>query len=101
MVECHDIRCPTHGSIKVRGNVFVGKVKSMKPSKTVSIMRVVTHYVPKFERYRKVKSVVAAHKPDCMQDIHEGDVVRIGETRRLSKTKAFVVLGKETGEAVQ
>lgn len=100
MSECSDERCPLHGKVKVRGNVFVGKVVSAKPSKTVTVQRKLVKYIPKFERYKKVKSKIYAHNPDCI-NAKEGDSVRVGETRRLSKTKNFVVievLSKEEGE---
>jgi small subunit ribosomal protein S17 len=100
MAECTDTRCPTHHGLAVRGNVFVGRVKSMKPSKTVSVMRVLTQYIPKYERYSKRKSVIAAHLPECIK-VQENDVVRIGETRKLSKTKSFVVMGKVSKEDKQ
>ncbi len=91
---CSDPKCPVHGYLKVRGNIFTGKVTSAKARKTVTIERTITHFVPKFERYKKVRSKIAAYNPDCIA-AKEGDVVRIGECRKLSKTKAFVVLGVE------
>jgi len=94
MVECNDSKCPVHGSIKVRGNVFTGKVVSAKPAKTVIIEREIVHFVQKYERYKKIKSRIAAHNPECM-NAKEGDIVTIGETRKLSKTKNFVVMSVE------
>jgi|GEM_PF-36910 len=94
MAECNDKRCPVHGSISVRGNVFTGAVISAKPSKTVIVERVLVKFVPKYERYAKSKSRIYAHNPDCI-GAKENDIVRVGETRRLSKTKSFVVLKVE------
>lgn len=91
MVECNDSKCPVHGSIKVRGNIFTGKVVSAKAAKTVTVEREITHFVTKYERYKKVKSKIAAHNPECI-NAKEGDIVTIGETRKLSKTKNFVVM---------
>ena len=91
MPECNDTRCPVHGQIKVRGNIFTGLVVSAKAPKTVKVERVLAHYVPKYERYKKVRSRIAAHNPPCINAL-EGDIVQIGETRKTSKTKAFVVL---------
>jgi small subunit ribosomal protein S17 len=91
MAECNDKRCPVHGSISVRGNVFTGLVVSAKPSKTVVVERAMVKFVPKYERYSKSKGRIYAHSPDCI-GAKEDDVVRVGETRRLSKTKSFVVL---------
>ncbi|MBI2598505.1 MAG: 30S ribosomal protein S17 [Candidatus Diapherotrites archaeon] len=90
MQECSDLRCAAHGQIKTHGNIFSGEVISTKADKTVTIQRSVTHYVPKYERYKKVRSKIAAHKPPCI-DVFVGDIVRIEETRKLSKTKNFVV----------
>ena len=90
MSECNDVNCPIHGNLKVRGNVFVGKVISAKNAKSVTVERVLVKYLAKFERYKKSRSKIYAHKPDCMK-VKEGDMVEAGETRKLSKTKSFVV----------
>jgi small subunit ribosomal protein S17 len=91
MTECNDKRCPVHGSLRVRGNIFSGIVVSAKPSKTAIVERTIVKYVPKFERYKKSRARITAHNPDCI-GAKEDDVVKVGETRRLSKTKSFVVL---------
>ena len=75
----------------IRGNVFEGKVVSAKAAKTVTVERILIQYVPKYERYKKVKSKVKAHNPESI-NAKEGDNVRIGETRRISKTKNFIVM---------
>jgi small subunit ribosomal protein S17 len=75
----------------IRGNIFEGKVVSAKASKTVIVERVLTHYLAKYERYKKIKSRISAHNPESI-NAKEGDIVRIGETRRISKTKSFVVM---------
>ena len=75
----------------VRGTVLEGTVISAKAPKTITIERFITRYVPKYERYKKVRSKVKAHVPDGVL-VAEGDVVRIGETRKLSKTKSFVLI---------
>lgn len=93
MVECNDLKCAVHGSLKVRGNVFEGHVINAKGTKTVTIERILTKFIKKYERYLKVKSKIKAYCPDCFE-VKEGDIVRIGETRKLSKTKSFVVLEK-------
>ena len=77
--------------LSVRGSVFEGKVVSTKADKTVKVERSLTKFVKKFERYKKITSTIKAHNP---KDINakEGDMVKIGETRKISKTKNFVVL---------
>jgi len=74
----------------IRGNIYYGKVVSAKANKTVTVEREITQYLPKYERYKKGKSKVHAHNPNNMAK--EGDLVKIGETRRISKTKTFVVM---------
>jgi len=76
--------------VSKRGNVFTGKVVSDKMDKTVIVMRELTQFIPKYERYKKVKSKIAAHNPPEI-NAKVGDVVSIAETRRMSKTKSFIV----------
>ncbi len=97
MAECTDPKCAVHGKIKARGNIFTGKVESAKSDKTVSVKRFLTHYIPKYERRKKVVSVIRAHNPACI-GAKEGEWVKLGETRKISKTKSFVVLKKITKE---
>lgn len=75
----------------IRGNIFEGKVISTKSRKTITVERILTQYIPKYERYKKIKSKVKAHVITGMHP-KEGDIVRIGETRRISKTKNFVLM---------
>src|SRR3989338_9977639 len=78
-------------NLSVRGSVLTGLVVSAKAPKTVTVERIITKYVPKYERYKKTKSKVKAHNPDSI-GAKEGDIVTIGETRKLSRTKSFVVI---------
>jgi len=75
----------------IRGNIFEGKVTSAKANKTVTVERELIQYIPKYERYRKIRSRIKAHNPLSI-NAKEGDWVKIGETRRISKTKSFVVM---------
>jgi small subunit ribosomal protein S17 len=75
----------------IRGNIFEGIVVSAKANKTITVERVLTHYISKYERYKKVKSRVKAHVPEGIE-VKEGDKVKIGETRRISKTKNFILM---------
>ncbi|MEM3412170.1 MAG: 30S ribosomal protein S17 [archaeon] len=93
MESCKDKNCPIHGELRVRGQILEGVVVSNKPKKTVIVERDYLLYVPKYERYERRKSKISAHCPECV-DIKVGDKVRIGECRKISKTKAFVVLEK-------
>ena len=75
----------------IRGNIFEGVVVSAKANKTVTVERELTQYLQKYERYKKIKSKIAAHNPTSI-NAKEGDKVRIGETRKISKTKNFIVM---------
>ncbi|MFH0954929.1 MAG: 30S ribosomal protein S17 [Candidatus Micrarchaeota archaeon] len=90
-MECKDPNCFKHGQVKVRGNVFTGTVVSAKADKTVTIKRTIARFISKYERYKKSTSKIKCHAPECM-GIKEGDTVRIGETRKLSKTKSFTAM---------
>ena len=78
-------------NISVRGKTFVGKVVSAKMHKTVVVEWERRTLIPKFERYEKRRSKVSAHNPESI-NAKEGDMVRIQETRPLSKTKNFTVI---------
>lgn len=77
--------------IKTRGRTFVGTVISDKMSKTVVVHWERRFYVKKFERYERRQSKVNAHNPDEI-NAKKGDIVKIVETRPLSKTKNFIVV---------
>lgn len=97
--QTRDENCPFHGSIRVRGRQHTGTVVSTKMSRSAVVQWEHRHFLPKYERYEKRLSRITVHAPDCMS-IKEGDVVRIAETRPLSKTKHYVVienLGQEKG----
>ena len=86
-----DPKDPFYGSVKVRGRVFTGTVTSAKMQKTVSVEWPMRKYVKKYERFELRRSKVKAHNPESI-NAKEGDLVRIAETRPLSKTKNFVVI---------
>ena len=88
---CSDDDCPFHGTLSVRGQIIEGTVASTAMEKTVVVEREYDVFVPKYDRYMKRRSRIAAHAPTCF-DLTEGDTVRIAETRPLSKTKNHVVV---------
>ena len=93
MQQCEDKNCPKHGTLKVRGAVIEGIVVSDKPKNTIIVQKEYLYYVPKYERYERRRTKVNAHKPSCME-VKVGDKVRIGECRKVSKTKTFVLIEK-------
>lgn len=90
--SCTDNNCPFHGTLKVHGKQFTGKVVSDKMQHSVLVEWVGWRFIPKYERYKKTRTRVTVHNPPCI-NAAEGDIVKIGECRPLSKTKTFVVLG--------
>ncbi len=97
--SCNDPNCPYHGHLKVRGLILRGRIVSLKMNGTAVVEHSYLHYNKKYKRYEWRRSKIHAHKPPCV-DVKVGDMVIIGETRPISKTVSFVVLGraKEEGE---
>jgi len=89
--ECTDKKCPYHGAVKIRGRIFTGTVTSDKMQNTATIEWPVRKFIKKYERFELRRSKVKAHNPKCI-DAKTGDIVKIGETRPLSKTKTFVII---------
>ena len=89
--SCNDVKCPVHGSLKLRGRTFTGDVISDKMPKTVTVQWPRQIYLSKYERFEKRRSKVKAHVPACMK-VKIGDRVRMAECRPISKTKNFVVI---------
>ena len=87
------VRVRIRRRVRVRGKVWKGIVVSDKMDKTVTVSIPLVVKVPKYERFIRKKIKVKAHNPPCI-NARVGDVVIIGETRKISKTKAFVVLAK-------
>jgi small subunit ribosomal protein S17 len=93
--ECNDKFCPFHGISKIRGKITKGVVVSKKSRNTVIIRQDYVQFVRKYQRYERRNSRLACHLPECLRyEINIGDLVRVGESRKISKTKAFIVLDK-------
>lgn len=89
--KCSDLNCPFHGQLKVRGKTFTATVTSSKMQRSAVVEWEGRTLVPKFERYKRTRTKIAAHNPDCL-NAKEGDMVTVAECRPLSKTKAFVII---------
>ena len=89
--SCEDKLCPFHGSLSIRGRLYVGTVESNKSSKMIVVSREYNRLVKKYKRYERSKSKVHAFLPDCIV-VNEGQKVKIAECRPLSKTISFVVV---------
>lgn len=46
--------------------------------------------IPKYERYERRNTKVTTHVPEDLE-VNEGDMVRIEETKPISKTKSSVI----------
>jgi small subunit ribosomal protein S17 len=93
VVECKDRLCPKHGDrkLKMRGRTFDGTViRKFHGRVTIQFERMLK--IPKYERYEKRKTKIHARLPDCMKDeVRDGDLIQIAETRPISKMIHFVV----------
>ncbi len=80
-----------HQPLRVRGAIVEGTVVSTRPKKTAIIEIPYVKKNLKFERLEKRKSRLAVHIPDG-KVVQVGQKIRAGETRRISKTKSFVLM---------
>ncbi len=80
----------TNGIIP-RGRILIGKVVKKDVSKTATVSVEHTHFIKKYERYEKRLSRIRVHNPEEM-NAQIGDMVRIQETRPISKTKNFMII---------
>ncbi len=95
--KCEDKKCFKHGGLKVRGETLSGRVVSSKSRHTVIVERQVVQYLSKYRKWAKGKSHIAAHNPPCI-NAAVGQMVDLAETRKISKTKAWTVVGLSKGE---
>ena len=99
--ECNDKDCPFHGTTRIRGKITSGVVVSKKSRNTVIIRRNYVQFIKKYQRYERRNTRLACHLPDCLRnEINLGDLIRVGESRKLSNTKAFIVLEKISSEEI-
>nr|AJS12423.1 30S ribosomal protein S17P [uncultured archaeon] len=80
-------------NISLRGQSFVGIVVSDKAMKSATVEFTRRYFVPKYERYEKRLTKLHAHNPPHIH-AKEGDIVRIMETRPLSKTIHHIIVEK-------
>lgn len=91
---CNDRNCPVHGHLKIRGQIFKGKVIKKFPKRIViEFERMI--YIRKYERYAKSRTKIHARLPECMdKQVNVGDLVKVQECRPLSKIIHFVFVEK-------
>jgi len=78
------------GAIVARGHIKVGTVVSDRTKKTVVVEYDSLDVFPKYRRYARSKSRLPAHNPDEIS-AKLGDIVEVAETRKISKTKSWMV----------
>lgn len=96
---CSDSNCPFHGTLLPRGRTFTGTIIAKDLHKTATVEWTHRHFIQKYERHIKKRTKIHVHNPECI-NANIGDIVKIAETRPISKTKNFVIienLGKEKG----
>ena len=88
---CTDRHCPFHGELKVRGRIFTGSVIRDVAHKSTMIEFPRKLYLPKYERFENRRTRIKTHVPSCLT-IKKGDIVKVMESRPISKTKNFVAV---------
>lgn len=56
-----DNKCPFAGKVSIRGRIIKGMVISHKMKRTIVLRRHYLHYVPKYNRFEKRHTNIAAH----------------------------------------
>jgi len=88
---CTDKKCPFHGQINVKSELFKGKVIKKDINRSATIEWTRPYFVPKFERYEVRRSRMRVHNPGCI-DADIGQNVLVAKTRPLSKNKNHVII---------
>ena len=84
--------------LSVRGERLVGRIVSTKSKKTAVVERGGAKYLPKFRKYAQIRSRITVHNPESI-NAKVGDMVVIAETRKISKTKSWTIIGLAEGES--
>ena len=79
------------GAIVARGHTRSGIVVSDRSKKTVIVESDTLDYFPKYRRSARSKSRIPVHNPEAVGAML-GDEVEIAECRKISKTKAWMVI---------
>lgn len=82
---------PFYGSLRIKRGNFTGKVVSAKATRTAIVVTERQVFDRKYDRYTKKRSRMIVHNPASL-DAKEGDVVKVHQTRPISKTKHHVIV---------
>lgn len=91
---CDDPLCPWHGHLKVRLKLLEVTVEKVRMHKAAVVIHEWLHYIRKYNRYERRRRKMRVRVPECIE-VKPGDRVIIAETRPLSKTISWVVIGKK------
>ncbi|MCY0890345.1 MAG: 30S ribosomal protein S17 [Pyrobaculum arsenaticum] len=91
---CDDPLCPWHGHLKVRLKLLEVTVEKTRMRKAAVVVHEWLHYIRKYNRYERRRRKLHVRVPECIE-VKPGDKVIIAETRPLSKTISWVVIGKK------
>src|SRR3989338_4500100 len=91
--NCTDKKCPFHGLVNVKQELFKGKVIRKDVNKSATIEWFRPFYVAKYERFEVRRSRMKVHNPSCI-DAVVGDRVLVAKSRPLSKTKNHIIISK-------
>jgi len=91
---CDDLLCPWHGHLKIRLKLLEVTVEKVRMHKAAVVTHEWVHYISKYNRYERRRRRMRVRVPECIE-VKPGDKVIIAETRLLSKTIAWVVIGKK------
>lgn len=89
--EEYDDNDPFYGSLRIKKGNLTGRVVSAKAARTATIVVERTLFDKKYKRYQKKSSKILVHNPASI-DAKEGDVVRVFQTKPISKRKHFVIV---------
>ena len=97
---CTDRKCPFHGEITVKKELFRGKVVKRDINRSATIEWFSSHQVPKYERVELRRSRMRVHNPSCL-NAQIGEEVLVAKTKPLSKTKHHVIIQKIQKNSLQ
>lgn len=90
---CDDPLCPWHGHLKTRLKLLEVTVEKVRMHRGAVVVHEWVHYIRKYNRYERRRRKIRVRVPECIE-VKPGDKVIIAETRPLSKTISWVVVGK-------
>tara|TARA_Y100000310_G_C20688463_1_gene820651 strand:+ start:796 stop:1065 length:270 start_codon:yes stop_codon:yes gene_type:complete len=81
----------TEKGLKIHGRTFIGRVIKDVFHKTTTIEFPRQIYIPKYERFQKRRTRIKVHVPEKLS-VKKGDMLKVIETRPISKTKNFLAV---------